>query len=98
MARNSKIVKYVKGLDGNSHPVMAEGDTRAILLQTARNCGCEMDVRRILEQTDRLLARCDNEQERAEIQKFGILMLDRLFAGSSKRTDVLEIDGKKVDD
>lgn len=97
MARNSKIVKHVKGLDGNTHPVMAEADTRKIILQTARNIGCEIEIRRIMEQTDRLLANCTNEQERAEIQKFGILMMDRVFTGGSKRADVLEINGKKVE-
>lgn len=88
----AKPIKYVIGIDGESHGVLSEQDTRRKLLNTARYFGFENEVKSIMARTDALLRNCTNQQEREQIAAYGALEIHQLLGAAG----TLEVNGKKI--
>jgi hypothetical protein len=57
----------------------SEAEMRRGIILTARDWGCEGEVRKIFEIYDKLLKNCTNEQERYEIGVLGNVELHKLM-------------------
>lgn len=53
--------------------IIDEQKTRSKILQHARAVGCEKEIKIIFHKVDTMLKACKNEQERAEIAKYGAI-------------------------
>jgi len=67
-----------------SKKVMSEKKTREHLLSEARRLGCEVEMKRIFEQSDNLLKKCTNEKEADDIKKLGIIAVYKLLGGGGE--------------
>lgn len=59
---------------------ISEDKSRENLLSQARNVGCEMEVRQILNKYDQLLKNCKNKSERDQMAILGLVELHKLLS------------------
>lgn len=66
-------------IDGVQEKVVIEDDYRKNLILTARNMGCEPELRQIFDRYDTLLRNCSNEKEAKAISCLGIKAVSDLL-------------------
>ena len=71
---------------------LTEYETREKILNYSKMVGCEPEVRAIFNRVDLMLKNCTNQQERAEIAKYGVLEVYHILDSYGE----LEVNGKIV--